>query len=160
LLAADGQKFTFGESTASVSATATKCKAGAQGETGLGTKNDWAYCVLDKEVTGVPYMPPLTQCEADKFLKPGVKIWLVGFGTTGSSGAGGGIKREVEVPINSVGDGVVDVGLANGTGACHGDSGGPAYIHLADGANDYGWRVFGSTSGPGSSLRLHLHDRL
>ena len=146
-----GQKFTFGESTAQVTATATKCVAGASGSSGANTKNDWAYCVLDKEVAGVPYVPPLVGCEADKFLKPGVKIWLVGYGITSPSGSGGGVKREVEVPVNKVADGIVDVGLANGTGACHGDSGGPAYIHLVDGSNDYGWRVFGSTSGPGSS---------
>jgi hypothetical protein len=130
-----------------------KCSAGAQGESGVGTNTDWGYCVLpdDDRVKQVPITPPLTGCEAKKYLKAGVKAWIVGFGATNSSQSGAGIKREVEVVVNGIdtdATGTIDVGDAS-KGACHGDSGGPIYLHLLAGNKDWGWRVFGSTSGPG-----------
>ena len=124
-----------------------KCKAGARGSSGGGTKNDWAYCVIpeDDRVNKFQITPPLVGCEADKFLKTGAEAWIVGFGTTGSDGQGYGVKREVKVKVNKVGNGILDVGDVN-DGPCHGDSGGPIYMKLTDGTHDWGWRVFGSTS--------------
>src|SRR4029077_20211960 len=60
-------------------------------------------------------------------------------------GNGYGVKREVKVKVNKVGNGILDVGDVN-DGPCHGDSGGPIYMKLTDGTHDWGWRVFGSTS--------------
>jgi MYXO-CTERM domain-containing protein len=124
-----------------------KCTAGARGSSGGGTKNDWAYCVIpeDERVNKFQITPPLVGCEADKFLKPGAEAWIVGFGTTGSDGNGYGVKREVAVKVNKVGNGILDVGDRD-NGPCHGDSGGPIYMRLTDGTHDWGWRVFGSTS--------------
>lgn len=143
----------FGEKSGSpaFSVTAEKCKAGPGASSSTG-KGDWAYCVLpeDDRLKQVPYTPPLFGCEWDRYLKVGMKVWTVGFGDTASGSGDYGTKREVEVPLNKIGDGYVDIGLANGTGNCHGDSGGPVFVHLADGANDWGWRVFGMTHGPGS----------
>jgi hypothetical protein len=131
-----------------------KCHAGAQGESGVNTNKDWAYCVLpeDDRVKQIPITPPLVGCEADKFLKPGASAWVVGFGTTSSWGVGAGVKRAVEVKVNSLDHptGTVNVGDAM-VGACHGDSGGPIYMHLADSTHDWGYRVFGSTSGAGDN---------
>lgn len=133
-----------------------RCKAGAQGSRGVNTKNDWAYCILpdDDRVKQIPVTPPLVGCEADKLLKAGMTASVVGFGTTSTQGNGDGVKRAVDVVINAlnkVAPGTIDVGDAQ-QGACHGDSGGPLYVHLMDGMHDYGYRVVGSTSGAGSSF--------
>lgn len=131
-----------------------RCRAGARGSAGVSSGSDWGYCVLpdDPRVAALPVTPPLVGCEAARFLKPGARAWVVGYGTTGPRGQGAGIKREVEVAINAVDRprGTIDVGDAT-VGACHGDSGGPLYLHLVDAAGaDYGYRVIGSTSGPGA----------
>lgn len=128
-----------------------RCKAGARGQSGVGSSGDWGYCVLpeDERLKQLPITPPLVGCEAKRYLKPGATGWIVGYGTTGPQGTGGGVKRAVEVKVNRVSNGTVDVGDRE-VGACHGDSGGPIYMQLTDGANDYGLRVFGSTSGPGA----------
>ncbi len=127
-----------------------ECRSGARGSSGGGSSRDWGYCVIpeDDRVKQLPFTPPLVGCEAERFLKAGSMGWVVGYGTTGPEGRGGGIKREVEVMVNRVSNGTVDVGDRE-RGACHGDSGGPIYMHLKDGEKDYGWRVFGSTSSAG-----------
>jgi hypothetical protein len=108
----------------------------------------------DPRVAMIPTTPPLVGCEADKYVKAGLQAWVVGFGTTSSLGYGAGIKRQVPVVINAVDKpnrGTLNVGDAD-QGACHGDSGGPLYVHLADATHDWGFRVLGSTSGAGESL--------
>lgn len=126
------------------------CKSGARGSSGGSTGRDWGYCILpdDPRIKMMQVTPPLVGCEADRFLKPGNSAWVVGFGTTGSGRNDNGIKREVEVKINKVGNGIVDIGDKD-VGACHGDSGGPLYMKITDGTHDWGWRVAGSTSGAG-----------
>jgi len=135
---------------------AARCRAGADGSTGANTSADWAYCVLpeDSRVAQIPVTPPLVGCEAQRFLRRGAEAWVVGFGTTSALGYGAGVKRQVPVVINAIDQpsvGTIDVGDAT-QGACHGDSGGPLYVHLTDGQNDWGYRVVGSTSGAGASL--------
>jgi hypothetical protein len=138
--------------TGSFTVTGT-CHGGARGSTGGGTKNDWAYCVLpdDERVKALPITPPLVGCEAEKVLKAGATAWVVGYGSTGPSGAGAGVKRQVAVKINRVANGIVDVGDRD-HGACHGDSGGPLYMQVGDAMHDWGWRVAGSTSSAGSAF--------
>ena len=155
----DGETMIFfgagrnGAGSFSVPAT---CKTGAQGARGANTEADWAYCVMaeDPRVAMIPTTPPLVGCEADKYVKAGLQAWVVGFGTTSSLGYGAGIKRQVPVVINAVdkpNHGTLNVGDAD-QGACHGDSGGPLYVHLVDATHDWGFRVLGSTSGAGESL--------
>jgi hypothetical protein len=145
-------KFTAGNGIAGSFSVDAQCNGGAFGSFGGGTSNDWAYCILpdDDRVAKFPITPPLVGCEADKFLKPGGSAWVVGFGSTGSNLNDYGVKRAVEVKINDVSNGIVDVGDKD-VGACHGDSGGPLYVRVGDATHDWGWRVAGSTSGAGNS---------
>lgn len=146
--------FGAGKNSPGAFSLSARCKAGAQGSRGANTAKDWAYCVLpeDERVKQIPVTPPLVGCEAERFLKAGVQAWVVGFGITSAQGSGAGVKRQVPVMINALNkqsSGTLDVGDAM-QGACHGDSGGPLYVHLQDGAHDYGYRVVGSTSGAGA----------
>jgi hypothetical protein len=132
------------------------CRAGAQGSAGANTARDWAYCVLpeDPRVDQIAITPPLVGCEADAFLHAGMQGWVVGFGTTSANRNDAGAKRAALVTLNAVGNAgasTIDVGDAE-EGACHGDSGGPLYVHLGDATHDYGDRVVGSTSGAGSRV--------
>jgi hypothetical protein len=146
--------FGAGKGSPGAFSVAATCKAGAQGTRGANTNQDWGYCVLpdDDRIKQIPITPPLVGCEADKYLKPGIDAWVVGFGSTGTQGAGAGVKRQVSVKINALdkaAPGTIDVGDAT-DGACHGDSGGPLYVHVGDDTHDWGYRVVGSTSGAGA----------
>ncbi len=142
----NGTKISFGEkSPYAFTITATKCVTSGM----PGGPKDWAYCILpeDDRLKQVPILPPIHGCEKDKFLKIGTTVTAVGFGATSASQAGVGVKRQVDVKVTAVGNGTVDVDGNAQHGLCHGDSGGPIFIHLIDGANDYGWRAVGSTTG-------------
>jgi hypothetical protein len=142
--------FTAGRNMSGSFTVNATCKSGARGASGGSTGRDWGYCMLpdDPRIKMMQITPPLVGCEAERYLKPGNNAWVVGFGTTGSGRNDNGIKREVEVKINKVGNGIVDIGDKE-VGACHGDSGGPLYMKITDGTHDWGWRVAGSTSGAG-----------
>lgn len=144
--------FTAGKGMSGSFSVAGDCQGGAFGSSGGGSSRDWAYCILpdDERIKKFPITPPLVGCEAEKFLKAGGSAWVVGFGTTGSNQNDNGIKRAVEVKINAVENGIVDVGDKD-VGACHGDSGGPLYVKIGDATHDWGWRVAGSTSSAGSN---------
>jgi hypothetical protein len=105
-------------------------------ETSFG--NDIAFCRLAEPVLDVPIVPILMGCETD-VLQPDQAITLVGFGITDRGALG--IKHEVVTTINGFEGPEINVG-GGGTSSCNGDSGGPAYVQLADGS----WRVFGVTS--------------
>jgi hypothetical protein len=131
-----------------------RCVAGAKGSAGANTAKDWGYCVLpeDPRIAAIPVTPPLVGCEA-KLVGAGSKAWVVGYGATSARGNVTS-KRQVEVTVNALNKlapGTLDVGDRN-VGACHGDSGGPLYVHLSKDGHDYGVRVAGSTSGAGSDL--------
>ncbi|HEX6244570.1 MAG TPA: trypsin-like serine protease [Polyangiales bacterium] len=144
----------FGARSAASSFSVTaRCVAGARGQRGVNTANDWAYCVLpeDPRIAKLQTTPPLFGCEA-ALVTAGSSAWVVGYGITSPQGGGGGAKRQVEVNINAFdkrAPGTIDVGDRD-KGACHGDSGGPLYVRLSRNGVDYGWRVAGSTSGPGA----------
>lgn len=130
-------EMTFGETQSAPTRTVAieRCEAHPQFPMA-----DIQFCVLREAVTDVPIVPILMGCEKD-ILKRGQTITLVGFGATGPGGAGRGIKRAVETPVVNVGPTEIVVGTDTKT-ACHGDSGGPAFVRLGDGT----WRVFGVTS--------------
>lgn len=115
-------------------------------------QHDVAYCVLQVPV-GVEVAPLLAGCELDT-LSIGQEVVIVGFGsnfaTVDDQGEvdhteGVGRKRFTTQTIDAldpVEGSVALVGPNGSQSACFGDSGGPAFVHLADGT----WRVFGTGS--------------
>jgi hypothetical protein len=145
----------FGEafSPARISVRATKCVT--SGRSPDLTRDDWAYCVLpdDDRLKNLPILPPLVGCEAERFLKANAKVWVVGFGVTASDRVDFGPKRAVETSIFGFGTGVDEGGIIVGDGlrgGCHGDSGGPVFLHLIEDGRDWGFRAVGMTHGSAS----------
>jgi MYXO-CTERM domain-containing protein len=110
------------------------------GSAGSGIRGDFGFCVLAEPVTDVPIVPILFGCETD-ILKPGQQATLVGYGRLSGTTNAAGTKFAVNVQVGRIMGN--DIFLGNATSsACNGDSGGPAFVKLADGT----WRVFGATS--------------
>jgi MYXO-CTERM domain-containing protein len=140
---------TFGETRTSPGARTVNIQSCSvyNGPRIAGHLTDWAFCKLATPVTDVPIVPILMGCETD-ILKPGQKVVVAGFGDNTDNGTGFGTKRWVETTVNreDTGRGIQVGGM--GKAPCFGDSGGPAFVKLADGS----WRVFGvDSSGTGSS---------
>lgn len=116
---------------------------------GIAKGTDFAFCVLSEPVEGVTIAPIAYGCELEQ-IKPGAKVWNVGFGQTDAKVSG--VKHEVEVPVNKLilNDREVMTG-GNGKATCYGDSGGPTFIKLSDGT----WRIMGITSYGSSSQCGH-----
>jgi MYXO-CTERM domain-containing protein len=110
-----------------------------QGEDGP-SSTDYAFCKLKAPVLDVPIVPVLMGCETE-ILKVGQKVIVAGFGDSGKN-TGYGTKRWVETTINRLSPtrGIQVGGM--GKAPCYGDSGGPAFVKLADGS----WRAFGIDS--------------
>ena len=100
------------------------------------TLTDWAFCKLANAITAVPPTPPLMGCETE-YIRIGQKVVIAGYGRTEADEGGLGVKRWVETTINRLDSGRgLQIG-GNGKAPCYGDSGGPAYVKLADGS----WRT-------------------
>lgn len=127
------------------------CKGFNQG-VAVGPK-DYAYCKLAQPVTDVPITPPVYGCEVDE-LVPGRSVRIVGFGATDDMQIG--IKYAAETTIVKLED-MLFIG-GEGTGAWSGDSGGPAYIRLADGSWHTIGIVSGGTGAGETSQYVPLHD--
>lgn len=104
--------------------------------------NDLALLQLVSPVPK-PFVPTPILGNAE-VIKPGMTAILAGYGWS-SWGRGGGVLRSVEKTIEGFRNSgkIVTFNQKDGTGACHGDSGGPAYVHV-----EGRWYVIGATSGP------------
>jgi MYXO-CTERM domain-containing protein len=108
-----------------------------------GANRDFAFCKLAEPVTDIQIVPMLMGCETSA-LTAGADVVLAGFGQADNGPTG--LKREVATFVGNVSSDEALLG-GNGVGACHGDSGGPAFIKLSSGmGGDDTWRVFGVTS--------------
>ncbi len=108
----------------------------------LGNGSDIAYCVLEQPVTQIQPARILAGCELDQLVE-GAAVSMVGFGADGPDGERGtqrvGISR-----IASVGDELL---LDSATvDTCHGDSGGPLFLHFAEADGTFTPRLVGITS--------------
>jgi MYXO-CTERM domain-containing protein len=115
--------------------------------------SDYAYCKLATPVTEVPATPVAYGCEVTEYIKQGQPASIAGFGDNGAGGAG--TKRWAQTTISGFESDMVYVG-GGGTGAWQGDSGGPAYVQLADGS----WRAFGIVSGGSGPGQPVLYVRM
>ena len=117
-----------------------RCYGNGSGAGASGVRGDFGFCVLAEAVNDVPIVPVLFGCETE-ILRAGQMATLVGYGRTSGTSQMAGVKYAVNVPINRTQG--ADIYLGNSqVGACNGDSGGPAFVKLADGT----WRAFGATS--------------
>src|SRR5215471_717387 len=110
---------------------------------GVNGGEDFAVCLLSQAVNDVPIIPVLFGCET-AILKPGQEVALVGFGFIGENTQNpNGHKRWVTAHVNRINSGMKSIDIGDPMHQnCFGDSGGPAFVKLADGT----WRVFGVTS--------------
>jgi hypothetical protein len=99
------------------------------------------------------YKPEKILSDSKKLAK-GMKIMLVGFGTTAEghqTGISGRRLRVESVFERYINDdsfkSIMTFGPVSGSGACHGDSGGPAYVKI-----DGEWFLFGATNGVSRQL--------
>lgn len=102
---------------------------------------DWAMCLTDKPVTGVPF----ERIGLDLALKVGEEVLLTGYGCVRPGGGGGndGIFRIGKAVVQSLPRGTNYDTVTRGGGAlCFGDSGGAAYKLFADGSR----KIFGTNS--------------
>ena len=131
----------FGESIFRPARTATvdHCLANPAATGDLGPW-DFAYCLLAEPVDDIPPTPILLGCETE-ILTFGQPVVIAGYGADSSDVSG--LKQIGHTIVSSQAAGDVVVLGADGTAACSGDSGGPAYVQLGDG----GWRAFGIVSG-------------
>ncbi len=134
------KEISFGESWSAVGAVRRVPVKECHSAEGSGLEGDFGFCILAEPVTDVPIVPVLYGCETS-VLQRGQKSTLVGFGQRHWLDFRAGTKYVVDVDIAGIEGNDIYVG-GRRTGACSGDSGGPAYVKLADGT----WRVFGATS--------------
>jgi hypothetical protein len=134
------REVTFGERWSGAGVTRTVTVERCHGGEESGLEGDFAFCLLAEAVEDVPVVPVLFGCETG-ILQPGQAATLAGYGRRGGLSFSAGVKYLVDVTINQVVGSDVYLGWSR-AGGCSGDSGGPAYVRLADGS----WRTFGATS--------------
>ncbi|HEY0133279.1 MAG TPA: trypsin-like serine protease, partial [Nannocystis sp.] len=114
---------------------------------------DFAFIEIREKVGGVAIIPLLTtQEEWDEAMAPDMPVTVVGFGAVRDEEQEGeppltdkerGFKRVVATVIDEIRPGGREfVAGEQGKDTCGGDSGGPAFVQLADGS----WRQVGVTS--------------
>ena len=82
-----------------------------------GQGSDWAYCVLQNEITQIPFTPVGFGCEVNQHYGNGASVAVVGFGNnTGDTGAG--TKRWGFTTISNAGNTRFDVGGNQSTTIC------------------------------------------
>lgn len=122
----------------------------ANGGTGITSEDvdkttDWGDLALIRIQGSIPstHKPATILADGEKLSK-GQNVLLAGYGITSSpNGDGSGTLRKVAVSIAEAVWGKTEVLMdqTNKKGACHGDSGGPAYVQSANGL-----KLFGVTS--------------
>jgi len=122
---------------------------------------DWAFCVLDSPVTDVPITPALVGCNIDD-IPIGTDAVISGFGQAISGPSGlkrWAASRIISFNLNYDVGGIVRVGAPPDFPAiCSGDSGGPAFGRMRDGAwHVFGIASFGPVSGCGTNSSPHGH---
>ena len=104
--------------------------------------SDIAYLVLEEPQTDLALTPVgMSPEDADNALSPGKTALVLGFGVHDNGTKAMGVKYSAAAPIKFRSGHEIVMGDAHGDG-CDGDSGGPAFARLPEGA----WRLVGITS--------------
>ncbi len=113
---------------------------------------DFGLVTIVENVGGIDFIEPLVdQTEWDETMTPGDEVTVVGFGAVRETEEGDpdledgeiGLKREVSIQVQRLSPtGYEFIAGNEGMDVCGGDSGGPAFVQLADGS----WRIAGIVS--------------
>ncbi len=106
---------------------------------------------------------PAQLLPSSRLLKNSEMAILAGYGLSdGNSSAGAGRLRVVEIPISNARYSKSEVLLdqTNGKGACHGDSGGPAFIKVNDVFQLWGVTSRGSGTGGNDCSGYSIYTRI
>lgn len=97
---------------------------------------DYGFVEIDTDfmVPGGYTLPIATQVEWDQAMNEGKEVTVVGYGEDPGSGDGVGAKRKVTTTISKLSKAGLEF-FAGGDlrDSCNGDSGGPAFVHVASG---------------------------
>ncbi|MHB8875529.1 MAG: S1 family peptidase [Myxococcaceae bacterium] len=96
----------------------------------VGLEHDIAVALLER-APAVSAPKPWNSASVSTY--GGRALRAVGYGTTGASGAGSGIKRQVALTFRQLSSTHIYLGDMVGKGVCHGDSGGPSFHTFSDG---------------------------
>ncbi len=112
----------------------------------------WAPLTLEHDVALVlletsPGLTPMPWNAAALEGKGGAPIRTIGYGTTGPTAGGGGVRRQVALTIRQLEPDRIKIGDQDAAGICSGDSGGPSLHTFADGVE----RVIGVHSSSAAS---------
>jgi secreted trypsin-like serine protease len=119
--------------------------------------NDIALLVFEGEAPA--NYAPVKLASRKRVLKEGTKIVLAGYGVdrpNGHEGAGTLRRTEVEILKPDFSPTTITVNQRNGTGACFGDSGGPAFVKTKGGA----LRLVGLTSGGNDCADFGIYTKV
>lgn len=92
---------------------------------------DWALCLVNRVVSGVPFETVLTE---QGIVKNRATMLLTGYGCTEKGGTGGndGVFRIGEAKVSRLPQSNHDTVLGSGAALCFGDSGGAGYVFSGD----------------------------
>lgn len=112
---------------------------------GLADLKDIGLLFLEQPVTDVA-PAVISRSEDEAGLIAGAAVEIAGYGTRMQDGMEAGIKYQADTIINEVGPAEMQIGnLPPTPQKCHGDSGGPTYLEVADGLVP-SLRIIGVTS--------------
>ena len=102
-----------------------------------GDVDDIGFCLLQEAVDDVPIVWPMAACEMSS-LSIDAPVTEVGFGVSTAAEEGAGVKRALPAQVTDI-TASSQLLISSGTqdGEYYGDSGGPAFIQMADAS----WRV-------------------
>src|SRR5882724_6187960 len=105
--------------------------------------DDFGFCTLAEDVTGIPIVPVMAPCEMAAYLKVDAPIVEAGFGDQQpTNNAPWGTKKWIAGKVVKGGATQNQVMVTAGTqdGEYFGDSGGPVFLNMPDGT----WRLIGN----------------
>jgi uncharacterized protein (TIGR03382 family) len=125
----------------------------------LGHTYDVGVVLLAHPVAGA--MPAYLPTSADlATLVQGMPLEITGYGlTVASNDNTAGVKYSATTTLASIGPYEIGVGTAGSAQNCHGDSGGPAYIHIGSGLRMLGVVSRGNTGGEDTCDRGGIDSR-